>query len=58
MAEETEAEMEHEACPLCREKTLVLTERDTEVPYFGKIMMFSMTCSNCKYHKADIEAVD
>ena len=58
MAEEKEAEMDYEVCPLCHEKTLVLTERDTEVPYFGKVMMFSMTCSNCKYHKADIEAVD
>ena len=45
-------------CPLCHEKTLELTEEDVEVPYFGRVSIFSMTCSNCKYHKADIEAVE
>ena len=58
MAEEEmkESDFEHQSCPLCGEKTLILTERDTEVPYFGKVYMFSMTCNSCKYHKADIEA--
>ncbi|RLE45597.1 hypothetical protein DRJ22_04025 [Candidatus Woesearchaeota archaeon] len=42
-------------CPMCRKKTLVLTEREIEVPYFGKVFVFSMTCENCKYHKADVE---
>ena len=45
-------------CPLCREKTLEMTEEETEVPYFGKVFLFSMTCSNCKYHKADVEAAE
>ena len=45
-------------CPLCREKTLELTEEDVEVPYFGRVSLFSMTCSNCKYHKADIESAE
>ncbi len=45
-------------CPICREKTLTLAERQTEVPYFGKLYVFSMTCSSCKYHKSDIEAVE
>ena len=49
-------DFEHQPCPLCHEKTLVLTERDVEVPYFGKVFLFSMTCSGCKYHKADIES--
>lgn len=53
-----EQDFEQQPCPLCREKTLILTERETEVPYFGKILMFSMTCSSCKYHKADVEAVE
>jgi zinc finger protein len=47
-----------EACPLCHQKTLVLMEKDTEVPYFGKVFLFSMTCSNCKYHKSDVEAAE
>src|SRR3989338_7799589 len=53
-----EQDFEHQPCPLCNEKTLILTERETEVPYFGKVYLFSMTCDNCKYHKADIEATE
>jgi len=33
-------------------------EKETEVPYFGKVFLFSMTCSNCKYHKSDVEAIE
>ena len=53
-----EGDFEHQPCPLCNEKTLILTERETEVPYFGKVYLFSMTCNNCKYHKADVEATE
>jgi len=45
-------------CPMCREKKLMLMEKETEVPYFGKVLLFSMTCNNCKYHLADIEAME
>ena len=27
----------NENCPLCHQKTLMLAEHETEVPYFGKI---------------------
>ena len=50
--------LDKQPCPMCREKTLTLMEDETEVPYFGKVFVFSMTCSNCKYHKADIEAAE
>ena len=50
--------MPGQPCPLCHKKTLTLVEKEVEVPYFGKIFLFSMTCSNCKYHKADIEAAE
>ncbi len=53
-----EEDFEHQPCPLCHEKTLILTEREIEVPYFGKVYLFSMTCNSCKYHKADIEATE
>jgi len=56
--ESKEGDFEHHACPLCNEKTLILTERETEVPYFGKVYLFSMTCNNCKYHKADVESLE
>ena len=45
-------------CPMCKEKALTLTEDEKEIPYFGKVYVFSMTCSNCKYHKADVEVAE
>src|SRR3989338_5326805 len=45
-------------CPMCGKSTLTLTETDTEVPYFGKVYLFSMTCSTCKYHKSDVETAE
>ncbi|MBW2989328.1 ZPR1 zinc finger domain-containing protein [Candidatus Woesearchaeota archaeon] len=55
---ESAEEVSGETCPICREKTLTLSESETEVPYFGKIFIFSMSCSSCKYHKADIECAE
>ncbi len=51
-------ELDSQPCPLCHQKTLILTESETEVPYFGKVYLYSMTCNNCKYHKADIESAE
>lgn len=51
-------ELTNQVCPLCKEGTLTLTEDEKEIPYFGKCFLFSMSCSNCKYHKADIEAAE
>jgi len=51
-------EIDNQPCPVCGQKALVLTERTMEVPYFGKTSLFSMTCSNCKFHKADVECLD
>jgi zinc finger protein len=48
-------ELKNQPCPMCRQKTLTLMEDKTEVPYFGEVYVFSMTCTNCKYHKADVE---
>jgi len=45
-------------CPMCGKKELTLTEGESEVPYFGKIFLFSMHCGACHYHKADIEAAE
>lgn len=43
-------------CPMCQNKTLTLTEGRQDIPYFGITYLFSMHCSSCSYHKADIEA--
>ena len=45
-------------CPVCNKKTLTLTESETEVPYFGRIYLFSMICESCNYHKSDVEAAE
>jgi zinc finger protein len=50
--------IDKQPCPMCGQKTLSLTQDETEVPYFGKILVFSMTCTNCKYHKADVESTE
>ena len=47
-----------EQCPMCGKKELTLMEAEKEVPYFGKLALFSMTCGACKYHKSDIEALE
>ena len=51
-------ELGGQPCPMCNKNTLTLRESDTEVPYFGKMFVFSMDCSSCKFHKADVEAAE
>ncbi len=48
--------LENQPCPFCNKKTLTLTEAEKDVPFFGVCYLFSMDCSNCNYHKADIES--
>ncbi len=50
--------LENQPCPMCGKRTLTLTESEDNIPYFGKIYVFSMICSNCKYKKADVEAAE
>ncbi|MBW2973577.1 ZPR1 zinc finger domain-containing protein [Candidatus Woesearchaeota archaeon] len=47
-----------QVCPMCMKKTLVLTETETEVPFFGKLFVFSMKCESCKFLKSDVEAAE
>lgn len=49
-------EITGETCPFCHEKTLSLMETSREVPFFGVCHIFSMDCTSCKYHKADVES--
>ena len=51
-------EIKNQPCPMCGQKKLTLTEDEKEIPYFGKVYLFSMTCNNCKYHKADLESAE
>jgi len=55
---ETEPEvLSGQHCVFCGHDTLTLTEQKKEIPYFGEAYVFSMSCSNCKYHKADVESI-
>jgi zinc finger protein len=47
-----------ELCPICSKKGLSLTEREQEIPYFGNVLLFAMSCASCKFHKADVECLD
>ncbi|MFC1697583.1 ZPR1 zinc finger domain-containing protein [Nanoarchaeota archaeon] len=51
-------ELGGQQCPICSTPNLTLMQNEREVPYFGKVFVFSMTCSNCKYHKADVELME
>ncbi len=51
-------EMENQPCPFCGKSTLTLTEIDRDIPYFGKVFLFSMTCTSCHAHKADVEVAE
>ncbi len=48
--------LENQQCPFCKENALTLMEEEMDIPYFGKTFLFSMTCSNCRYSKSDVEA--
>jgi len=58
MAEDKIETMPGQLCPMCNTKNMTLMEQESEIPYFGKVYMFSMTCSECKYHKADVECAE
>lgn len=57
-AEKITATLKDQPCPVCGQKKLTLTESESEVPYFGKLFLFSMHCESCKYHKSDVEAAE
>lgn len=48
--------LEGEQCPFCHQSTLTLTEDEADIPFFGLCHIFTMSCSNCHYRKADVEA--
>ncbi|MBT4540458.1 ZPR1 zinc finger domain-containing protein [Candidatus Woesearchaeota archaeon] len=52
--------LENQKCPMCMKNTLTLLESEKDIPYFGRVFLFSMDCSNkaCNYHKADLEAAE
>lgn len=50
--------LEGQECPVCRQAKATLTEAERDIPYFGRVYIFSLTCAGCNYHKADVEAAE
>lgn len=49
-------ELKNQECPLCHKKTLTLREEETDIPYFGRTSLFSMSCQSCLFKKSDVMA--
>jgi len=47
--------LENQICPVCQKAFLTLIEDEQEVPYFGKVLIFSLKCSNCDFSSFDVE---
>lgn len=52
------AELPGQPCPVCGTNNLTLREEDMEIPYFGPVSIFSMSCSNCDFRKSDVECLE
>ncbi len=51
-------ELKNQPCPVCKKNTLTLSQDEMDIPNFGKTLLFSMTCNECGYHKADVESIE
>ncbi len=52
------AELKGEPCAFCGKKKVTLHEEETDIPYFGKVFIFSMECEGCGYKKSDVEPAE
>jgi len=52
------SEIKGEMCHLCGEKKLTLKEDEVDMPFFGKVFVFSMECEGCGFRKADVEPAE
>ena len=41
-------------CPVCHKKTLEYSTTDYKIPYFGRVVLASMVCSNCGFKHSDV----
>ncbi|MDP3989752.1 MAG: ZPR1 zinc finger domain-containing protein [archaeon] len=52
------SEIENQPCPFCGENKCTLQEDEIEIPYFGRVFVFSMDCSACHTKKSDVEPAE
>jgi len=50
-------ELKNQKCMFCGKKELTLMQDELDIPYFGKVLVFSMNCSGCSFSKSDVEAM-
>ena len=48
--------LKDQVCPFCQAKKLTMMEDEQDIPFFGKVFVFSMTCGGCGAKKSDVEA--
>ena len=52
------AELKNQLCNFCGKKELTLREEAIEIPYFGRVYVFTMECTGCNYRKSDVEPAE
>lgn len=52
------SELKDQPCPFCGENKCVLLEDELEIPYFGRVFVFSMECLACNTKQSDVEPAE
>jgi zinc finger protein len=52
------SELTNQECTFCAEKKATLREDEVDVPYFGRVFIFSMHCTACNAHQSDVEPAE
>lgn len=52
------AELKGQKCGLCGEDKVTMREEEMDLPYFGKVYIFSLECEGCGFRKADVEPAE
>ena len=45
-------------CPICGKGDLEVVEVYHDIPFFGKVVLTSMTCSRCGYRRSDVASLE
>ena len=51
-------ELANQQCTFCSENKATLREDEIDIPYFGRVFIFSMHCEACNAHQADVEPAE
>jgi len=51
-------EITGQQCMMCGANELTLREDELDIPYFGRVAVFGMSCTACGYKKSDLEPIE